>query len=152
MKRRKKLWIICAALAVVGLCTVALMTRPRQFAFLRGATVESVDIESSAHGPPGVWVITGYQRDCTITEFIEGAREELKLDEGWRWPDEPLFFRRAGDGPIVENPGEQTSVWFGQPTGSTVPPLEWKEPVEVQVMRPATPFERLLYWAGMRTR
>ena len=150
MKRRKKIWIACAALAVVAACTLAFMTRARQFEFLRGATVDSVDISTNSHGPEGVWVITEYQLDCTITEFNERARKELTSEKGWRWPDEPRLFDGPGYFTIVENAREKTAVSFGQPWNSAVPPLEWKGPVSVQVNRPATPIERLRYWAAER--
>ncbi|MEX2244837.1 MAG: hypothetical protein WD716_13450 [Fimbriimonadaceae bacterium] len=150
MKRRKKLWIACAALAVVVACTLALVTRSRQFEFLRGATVDSVDVSTNSHGPEGVWGITEYQLDCTITEFNERARKELTSDKGWRWPDEPQLFRGPGFFTIVENALEKTVVSFGQPWNSAVPPLEWKGPVSIQVIRPATPIGRLRYWAGFR--
>jgi hypothetical protein len=86
MKRRKKLWIACVALAaVVVLCAFALLYQPVPYRFLEGALLEPYE---QFWTPPKVWIrpgetVVSYRLTGTVEDTVEKAQDELTPAEGW---------------------------------------------------------------------
>ncbi len=96
MKRRKKLWIACAALVVlVALCTLALAYRPAPpYRFLQESRLEGISNysfgvrnSSTAAPPPPKPDITTYRYvvEGSFESVAAEARKELTDEENWEW-------------------------------------------------------------------
>jgi len=95
MKRRKKLWIACAALAVVvALCAFALLYRPKPYDFLNGARLVKVSNEvyyanlssTTVLAPPKTAHTTyRYELEEDFDSATAAARMELTKEGNWEW-------------------------------------------------------------------
>jgi len=145
MRRRKKLWIVCAALAVVvALCAFTLLYRPVPYRFLEGSryvkTVIFSDMASRRY------IVRG-----TVNSVTARALEELTPQDGWKSDS-------VSDGPVlISKPRSRVSVFIGAKLGGPAffPPGEpWirNQPgtVSVIVTEPTTLFDRFLVWLESR--
>ena len=144
MKRRKKLWIACAALAVVvGLCAFALLYRQRPYRFLDGAELNRVGI--SRYGlwyPPGRsphdYACYEYKMTGTVQSVAAEAQSDLDPYDGWVWnlPSDASAVNRAEDAWV--------SIQVPKATSSN------SSGVKVVVCGRATAYDRFQEWLHNR--
>jgi hypothetical protein len=143
MKRRKKLWIACAALAVVvALCAFALTYTPVPYDFLDGATVERVERASgpSMTGPTKGDTLYEYQVEGTLEEVLAIARNELTSEKGWTWHD-------LGNGShLAHHPSHEVSNYFYE----TAARRNGQEYVRIQVFKPTSWLDGFAEWLHNR--
>lgn len=135
MKRRKKLWIAFAALAVVvALCAIALLYRPVPFDFLRGARLREIKTytDGSAH-----YVRVTYFVPRITARVAAEARPELRPELGWASSD-------AGWYVAFVNAKRDESVHIE----ALDPVMQDRIAVYVSVTRPAHLFDRIRAWLG----
>ncbi len=88
MKRRKKIWIACAALAVVVvLSAFALHYRPVPYEFLRDAIPVSAgsNIVERSWGPVRYLSIQRFLIDDSLASVADRSMNELTTEDGWEW-------------------------------------------------------------------
>jgi hypothetical protein len=140
VKRRKKLWIACVALAgVVALCALALLYRPVPYRFLEG----------SRYVKSEYWVDGGdeatysfYRLHGTVDSVFERASAELSPQNGWQ------VIWREGEAEI--GTGDKW-LWIA-PYWTTAEGTFPKEPgtVYVVVEVETRPLDRFLRWLDSR--
>ena len=152
MKRRKKLWIACAAVAVVvASCAVALFYRPVPHQFMVGAHWEETQIPSMM---PGTAFRT-YTLHGEYDSVVDQAKAELRAEDGWR------TVGSAGNGSlIIANDDRDEDVHLADGFGEWGTEPDWvrerrKHPqlasfVTVIVTEKATPLDRFLNWIHNR--
>jgi hypothetical protein len=146
MKRRKKLWIACAALAVVlALCAYALIYRPKPYDFLSGARLDGVRVgrtyarmaSTTALAPSKEERTTyKYALDESFESVTDAARRELREPDGWMWSDVEEGLMLA----LAWNSVTEESVAIYKTGG------EGRQRAHVTVIRPTTLFDRTLAW------
>jgi hypothetical protein len=99
VKRRKKLWIVCAALAVVvALCAFALLYRTVPYKFLEGSKLDKIVLAEGdlSDGTWGAWTIRVYISNKPADIVLAAARKELDPADGWVIEEHPavVSFRR----------------------------------------------------------
>ncbi len=136
MKRHKKLWIALVALTVVvGLCALALISRPAPYEFLRDASLQSYGIVSS---PTGDLLLSRYRLKGSWEDTVNAAQRELTSEDGWK---------RSEDAAEVEFNSYPKGVSVNVSVGFRLVDDEFRRvPVTVIVLRPATPLDRLRTW------
>jgi hypothetical protein len=105
MKRRKGLWIACAAIAAVTLGALAATHRPVPYEFLRGAALARG--ASSRLGQDYANTRRAYIASGTLESVVAKAKAELTPEKGWEW-NAP----RAQDPFICENAATETWIAF----------------------------------------
>ncbi len=147
MKRRKRLWIACAALAVVVvLCAFALAYRPAPYEFLRDARPTNIAVyKFYPNLPAGTtrtvdYVSCTYALDGTVEAVVKAARQELPASDGWRW----------GSG-TQNNYAANRAPEFALVAIEPLYPENPKAPrVCVRTAFPATPMDRIMAWLHNR--
>ncbi len=139
MKRRKKLWIACAALAVViVLCVLSLTNKPPPHLFLRTAKFEGSDSSriTLSTGEKQLYEFREYKVEGTLGDVLADAQKELTAGKGWTW--------------WVES--DQAYGWVDKSGhGVTIKPepgrsFDGKPFMIVTTQQPATQAERLWLW------
>ncbi len=153
MKRRKKLWIACAALGVVvALCAFALLYRPVPYKFLDGASLVGVSNKSTYLSLSSTTALAPPMKELTTYRYaFEGsfesvtaiARKELTAQDHWRWSggDDGLMLATAWNG--VEE--RSVAIYDSGKTPGTENPR-----VHVTVTKPTSPLDRVLAWMHNR--
>lgn len=137
MKRRKKLWIASAALAVVVvLCAYAWTYRPMRYRFLDGAVYEgtSVDVPHSTGEP--LIATHRFRLEGTWLSALMAADAELTKAQGWTPIGDPawMFSHTTSETSVVI----YRSEWV---THRVTPGA-----IYVYVNEPATTWDRILNW------
>ena len=118
MKRRKKLWIACAALAVVvALCAGALLYRPVPYRFLEGSRYEKTDVDMHRLR---VGTYRAYRVNGTMSSVTARAKSELAPQDGWEvyYVDHQVTFKQ-GDNWVLLTSGLATAQeWFPDEPGT----------------------------------
>ncbi len=148
VKRRKKIWIACAALAVVvALCAFALFYRSSPYQFLRGATLVSIDVASepfSIPRPPDRTYFK-YRLRGAFAGVVAAAREELAPKDGWEeWTqDEYSLLTHDDRGEVIV---ATKGAWGSKKDRFAYEPGT----IQVLVVRPTTTLDRVLAWMHNR--
>jgi hypothetical protein len=135
VKRRKKLWIACAALAVVvTLCALALCYRPGEYEFLRDSKmVQARTWFASSTMPLTRRVTYCYRMDGPYEEVLTAAKRDLIVEERWGSID-------VGEqGAVFVLKADERSVVIFKPQPGF-------ERVQVTVTSDATLFDRMIVW------
>ena len=144
MKRRKKLWIACAALAVVvALCTFALLYRPAPpYRFLDGAVLDRFEVRTVPPyavpaGPrllPKRVTFSAYKVTGTVESVTKAAAKELPAMDGWVWVSSNL----------AEHPGQRGWITFVTANDATG---DEAAHVWVKIQRDTTFLDQLFVWS-----
>lgn len=143
MKKRKWLWIACAAVAaVLAVCWIVLAYNPVPFRFLSDAKISPNNPLVYVNARPSSVVFTAYRAEGPIDALIEKARKELASDPDWVWATDDF-------GESCFNATEMESLlFFVDPEGMASDPPQ----VSVIHSRPATFLDRLRDWFDRRSR
>lgn len=142
MKRFKKVWIVCAALAVVvALCAFALLNRPVPYRFLEGSHYEKTEIVPILLEEHDV-AMREYRVQGSLDAVAERAIAELRPADGWQ-------HERARNYVHITNSNQEDLL-----TLTCLSPQERQDgglparsdTVWVYIVRPATPMDRFLVW------
>ncbi len=145
MKRSKKIWIVCAALAVVVvLCAFALLYRPVPYRFLEGSRYVKTEYARQADID---FAVRSYRVRGTVDSVAKRAQLELTPQDGWRLP------RRYPDGSVQFGNGDigvniTTKEIYVEPEFE--PMAEVPGTVYVTIDEEATFIDRVLVWIHNR--
>jgi hypothetical protein len=142
MKRRKKIWITCAAMVVVVvLCALALLSRPVPYRFLEGSRYEGTEVYN-APGTSTYYFIRYYRMRGTVDPVAGKAQAELTPQDGWmldRHPGGDVQFCKTGHVVLItayETPYAAERVRFTYVPGAVL----------IRVFAPATFADRVIAW------
>ena len=137
MKRRKKIWIACAALGVVvALCAFVWTYRPMHYRFLDGAVYEGTSIAVSHSTRESPRASHRFRLKGTWESALSAVAAELSTAQGWKPTGNPAW--------MFSHTTSETSVVFYRSEWVThrVTPGA----IYVYVNEPATTWDRILNW------